>query len=341
MELSIPLPRSPSGKIYRWCPVPECVPNLFQLGDASEGQSIREEFRDRVRRQPGAVGTTCPYCGHDDEDDEFTFRGDIKAATEYVEWAALQDVGDFMDDMARDFNRKTKGSGGGLFDISLKVQHPRGSRPFVWREDLLRDITCNICGRAYGVYAVGLFCPDCGFPNLAVHYQREAELVSQQVELAKKIESDGNQELAYRLLGNAHEDVLTAFETYQKVVYRHLVSKRLSDQAAELRTKKAIGNRFQNIERARELWRNLELDPFAILSEVDLDKLQLNIEKRHVVGHNLSMADEAYAEAAKAGEREQPGRTVQLLGDDITTFAGLCSRVIEQLELTLSTDHMG
>ena len=40
----------------------------------------------------------------------------------------------------------------------------------------------------------------------------------EQVELASKLAVEQS-ELAYRLLGNAHEDVLTAFEATLKTVY--------------------------------------------------------------------------------------------------------------------------
>ena len=33
---------------------------------------------------------------------------------------------------------------------------------------------CDHCGRDYGVFAIGLFCPDCGAPNLRLHFAREA-----------------------------------------------------------------------------------------------------------------------------------------------------------------------
>lgn len=335
MQLSIPIPQSPSGKIYRWCPVPDCEPNLFQLGETPEKQSILPEHANFVRRQPGTTDTTCPYCGHDDDDDEFLFRDDIKAAQQYIEWAVMQDVGEHFDNLAKDFNRSMKRTGGGLFELSMKVQRPKKSRPFAWREDLLRDIDCDICGRSYGVYAIGLYCPDCGAPNLKTHFQREAELIEQQIALAQEMSSRGKQELAYRLMGNAHEDVLTAFEAYQKVVYRHLVRLRIPERVDKLLTKRAIGNRFQNIARARELWHNLSLDPLNFLSEDELTTLALNVEKRHVVGHNLSLADQAYLDAAQAEEHEQLGRTVQLLGKDISRFTELCRQIISQLNSEL------
>ncbi len=329
MRLSIPAPRSPSGKVHRCCPVADCEPNIFQLGETPPDQTIPKEHIHLTRRSPGTIGTTCPYCGTDAPDDEFTFRGDIKAAEEYIQWAVEQDVGDALDQLARDFNRRVGGGRRSLLSIKMDVKRSKRSRPFVWREDLLRDLTCDICSRRYGVYAIALFCPDCGGPNLHVHFGREVELIKQQVEQAKRVEQEGNQELAYRLLGNAHEDVLTAFETYLKMIYRFLVKKRLPQDAEKLCSKKAIGNRFQNIARGRELFANVGIDPYAGLEEFNLGFLRLNIEKRHVIGHNLSMADDAYAEAAKT---EQPGQTVRLLGEEITRFADICKAVVVRLE---------
>jgi len=329
MELAIPPPRSPSGKVHRCCPVAECTPNLFQLGDAPAGQSISGDHTTLVRRAPGTPGVTCPYCGQDAADDEFIFRGDIDAAEEYILWALKEDVGDSVERWASDLNRSLRRSGGGLVSMSVDVKRPQNTRPFVWREDLLRDLTCDICGRRYGVYAVALFCPDCGARNIHVHFRRELELVGQQIALAQQVGLDGNQELAYRLLGNAHEDVLTAFETYLKVLYRFLVKRRLPQEADVLCSKGAIGNRFQNIRRGRELFSKLVLDPYADLTTADLEFLRLNIEKRHVVGHNLSMVDEAYAEAAQG---QQPGQTVQLLAEEITCFAEVCRAVVTRLE---------
>jgi hypothetical protein len=122
--------------------------------------------------------------------------------------------------MAKDFNRKV---GGGLFGISMEVEGGSSSRPRAWIEDLLRELACDQCGREYGVYAIGLFCPDCGATNLAVHFSREVELIDRQLDLAQDVE---DREMSWRLLGNAHEDVLTALETYLKVVYRFVVDRR-------------------------------------------------------------------------------------------------------------------
>jgi len=329
MQLSIPIPKSPSGKIYRFCPLPDCEPNLFQIGDAPANQLIAPERMNLIRRKPSTTGVTCPYCGHHAPDEEYNYSDDVNAIKDYVIWAAEQDAGDSLEQWARDLNRQLQRSGGGLFSMKMDVKRDRKPAPFVWREDLLRDLTCDTCGRRYGVYAIALFCPDCGARNLHVHFAREKDLVKEQVKLAQQVESDGNRELAYRLLGNAHEDVLTVFETYLKTIYRFLLKRRLPEDAPKLSKKSTIGNRFQNIERGRSLFCNIGSEPYSQLTQEDLDFLQLNIEKRHVVGHNLSMADEAYSQAVSS---EQPGQTVKLLADEIIRFAEVCGTVVTRLE---------
>jgi hypothetical protein len=123
--------------------------------------------------------------------------------------------------------------------------------------------------------------------------------------------------------------VLTVFETYLKTVYRFLVKRRLPEEEANLTTRRAIGNKFQNIHRGQGLFARVDVLLYEGLANADLEFLRLNIEKRHVVGHNLSIVDEAYAEAA---ETDQPGQTVMLLADEISAFAEICCAVVIRLE---------
>ena len=191
---------------------------------------------------------------------------------------------------------------------------------------------CTICGREYGVYALALFCPDCGSPNVALHFRREIELVGEQVALADELDGKGKVEMAYRLMGNAHEDVLTAFEATLKAVHAHLVRTHLPEQADKLTGKKIVGNAFQNVERGRKLFARLGLDPFEGLSDDEIAHIRLNAEKRHVLGHNLGVADEHYASFA---EDLEPGETVTLIGEDVRRFGALCLNVVERLDDSL------
>ncbi len=333
MELSYPVPRSPSGKIYQYSPNADAVPRLFLIGDAPADRAIAPEHRQRIRREPGPGETVCPYSGHVAPDDEFVHFADIEAIKKQVEWEAAADIEDHLAAMAKDFNRRQPRNS--FISIKMDFKPSRRPRPLAIREDLLRDLECEVCRRAYAVYAIALFCPDCGAPNLALHFRREVALVADQIALAKGLDAS-RAELAYRLMGNAHEDVLTAFETALRTVYRHLVRIRLPAQAEVLCAKKEIGNAFQNIERGRDKFSKLGIDPFGGLTEVDLDLLRVNIQKRHVIGHNLGVADEHYAELTQS---EQPGETVTLIGEETHRFAQLCLLIVTTLDSELLPDR--
>lgn len=336
MELAYPPPQSPSGKIYHYSPNLDAAPRLFLIGEAPEPRDIAPENRYRIRREPGPGATVCPYSGYIGPDDEFVYSGDIEAITKQLAWEVAADFQDWARDLARDFNRGMPR--GGLIDIHMEVKTSPRPRPVTIREDLLRNLECEICQRPYGVYAIALFCPDCGGPNFVLHFRREVALVREQIALAREQDAAGRAEMAYRLMGNAHEDVLTAFETTMKTLYRQLIRRHLPQEAPTLCGKKAIGNAFQNTERTREKFGRLGIDPFMALSADNLACLEMNIQKRHVIGHNLAIADETYAALTQA---EQPGETVALIGDEVTRFADICLTVITDMEehLLLSSEE--
>ena len=330
MQVALPPPTSPSGKVYQYSPNPDANPRLFLIGDAPDERTIADAARERIRRQPGPGETVCPYSGFIGPDEDFTHAEDIEAIKKHVIWMVENDVNDFLGDWAKDFNRQQPRGG----FISMKMEHKprRRPKPLAIREDLLRSLECADCGREYGVYALALFCPDCGAPNIALHFQREIALVDEQIGIADDLSENGRVEIAYRLMGNAHEDVLTAFEATLKTVHSHLVRTHLPEDVEKLTGKKAVGNAFQNIERGRKLFEKLGIDPFANLAENEIKHIRLNAEKRHVLGHNLGVADEHYASFA---EDLEPGETVTLIGDDIRRFGVLCLKVVERLEDSL------
>ena len=151
-----------------------------------------------------------------------------------MKWAASRDISDYLEKMSRDFNRSQPR--GELISLRMDFKPSRVPEPRAWREDLIRNLACDICGREYGVYAIALLCPDCGCKNFHVHFEREIELILQQIDLAEQVAENGNNELSYRILGNAHEDVVTAFETYQKTFYRYMVKRSFSDEEARKMT---------------------------------------------------------------------------------------------------------
>lgn len=327
MRLSYPVPRSPSGKVYQYSPNSDAAPRLFLIGDAPSDRQVSDELRPRTRRMLGPGQTVCPYTGFMADDEDFVHFDDVEAIKRQIEHDSAADVGDWLGDMAKDFNRRQPR--GSFITMKMKHKPSRRPRPVAIRGDLLRDLTCEVCVRPYAVYAIALYCPDCGAPNLAMHFRREIALVHEQLALATEQDGMGKMELAYRIMGNAHEDVVTAFETTLKTVYRHLVRRDIAEQAVELCAKKEIGNAFQNIKRTQGKFARLKIDPFAILSDEALMIMALNFEKRHVIGHNLGITDEHYAALTQT---DQLGETVSLIGEDTGRFADNCLAVIAELE---------
>lgn len=322
MQLAIPLPKTPSGRVYRFSPNEQAHPRHFVLGDAPQDFVVTDVARARMKLAPRSKQTVCPYSGTVADDSDFTHPEDVKAALKVVEHAAVSDIEAELGRMFASLNRSQ--SRNSMVQIEAKVRQTPRPTPRFSRNDLLRDLTCDHCGREYGVFAIGLFCPDCGAPNLRLHFAREADLVRRQVDLANA-QTEANHELAYRLLGNAHEDVLTAFEATLKTVYLYGVARQATDGVAW----KPVKNDFQNVEFAQKRFAELSIDPFSCLNAEELATLKLNIQKRHIIGHNLGVMDEKFAEHA---EDARLGETVHLVGEEVRLFAELGQRVVNELD---------
>jgi hypothetical protein len=325
MKLGYPAPRTPNGRVYRFSPNEQAHPRHFVLGDVVADIDVTDALRSRMKHDPRTKQTVCPYSGTVAEDQVFVHPDDIKATVEMVKHDAVQDVEEALSEMLKNAFKGVSSNNGFLkITASVKRDTPK-PRPRFARQDLMRELVCDHCGRDYGVFAIGLFCPDCGAPNLRLHFLRETELVSDQVALAEEIAGD-KEELAYRLLGNAHEDVLTAFEATLKTVYQYGKSSAGSNPLPK------VGNDFQNVDKATKRFEEFGLNPFTGLSDEEMDALRLNIQKRHVIGHNLGVVDEKFASHendAKVGE------TVNLVGEDINQFAALSQKVIDNLDTWL------
>lgn len=71
-----------------------------------------------------------------------------------------------------------------------------------------------------------------------------------------------------------------------------------------------IGNDFQNIDKALKRFGELNLNPFEELTELELTTLQLNIQKRHIIGHSQAFWQEFTFARSKFSP--QPGQELEL-----------------------------
>lgn len=60
--------------------------------------------------------------------------------------------------------------------------------------------------------------------------------------------------------------------------------------------------------------------------------MRLNIQKRHIIGHNLGVVDEKFASHA---DDAKVGETVEIVGEDIRVFAAICQKITDALDAWL------
>lgn len=139
--LSIPVPRTPDGRVYRYSPNVDAHPRHFVLGETVLGFAADPDRAARTKYTAGTPGTVCPYSGIRADDSEFTHPDDRKAAVKIVKQAALQDMQDAVSEMLAGVARGSK-------SITYKPA-PRQSkpRPRFGRRDLMRLLVCDCCGR--------------------------------------------------------------------------------------------------------------------------------------------------------------------------------------------------
>lgn len=322
--ISVPIPTSPTGKIRRQCPNEMCKPRNFLLGDAIREFAKKASKPVGARRKPQTDGMTCPYCGSDHTDEDFIHPQDREYALDVVRETFASDVHKMLSDTARRFNRNSKG---GMVTASMEVKPRRKINPNKYREDLLRNVTCSVCTREYGVYALALFCPDCGSPNILDHFDRESEIVSRQLQLAKQTRDGGDSELSYRLIANAHEDVVSAMEAIFRAVYRYCASS--EDQARP---------RMQNFDQASEAFQTIGIDLRQGMTPEQIERIKWNIQRRHLVGHNLGLADEKFVtfkSDMSFGTPAREGQTITIMPESVEEFVADIRQPVSVLNATI------
>jgi len=99
MNLSMPLPRTSSGRVYRFSPNEVAHPRHFVLGDVLADVPLTAATRARMKQAPRSNQTVCPYSGTVAADAAYVHPDDAKAALEMVKHDAIQDAEDAVAQM--------------------------------------------------------------------------------------------------------------------------------------------------------------------------------------------------------------------------------------------------
>jgi hypothetical protein len=333
-HVTIALPASGTGKTPKKCPRPDCQPGDFLLG--APGNARADSPKGGRRREPNGPGITCPYCGHDGPDDAFRHP----VVSEHIErqkaWEVQRFGADLLDKLVAPFEERLRGieceAAGGAIGISFEVtrtREPLPDRPATKNpDDLLRNVACSVCGREYGVYAIGLFCPGCGSPNLAVHLECEAALIAAELSDIPTLLERGDLERAARRLANAHEDAASVIEAHLKAIFTLLARTRLPPTEANGVVERIL-NDFQNVEKSRKQFAKFGFDPYAGLTVPEVELLDGMMSKRHVVAHNLGVVDQRFV---KKGGGGNPGTNLSLESKDVLHLVEVFRAVVRYCE---------
>ncbi len=296
---SIPIAPDEHGFTGRECPQSDCEGYFkIEFGTGLKGESLP---------------CHCPYCGHTAGHDHFWTKEQI----EYAKSVAIRKITDALhkDLKKMEFDHKPKGAFG--IGISLKVKPGRPMPIHYYREKQLEtEVVCSNCTLHYSVYGVFAFCPDCGQHNSIQILDKNLEVVVKMLDMTATTET----EVANRLIENALEDCVSAFDGFGRELCR-IHAKKSSDPA------KAESMSFQNLEGAKQ---NLnvffKLDLAVGLTTDEWKVAVRGFQKRHVLSHKMGVVDDEYIR--KTGDAQTvAGRKVGVNVDEVRELVRIIGKL--------------
>jgi len=312
-SLFIPIRADENGFLGRECPQPDCEKYFkVQLGTGLEGEGLP---------------CHCPYCGYTDSHDHFWTKDQI----EYVKSVATQKISDALrkDLKKLEFDYKSKGP------ISISVSSKVKPGPAIpihdYREKHLEtEVVCVNCTLRYWVYGVFAFCPDCGQHNSLQILDKNLELVAKMLDLA----ADAETVLAERLIENALEDCVSAFDGFGRELCR-VHANRAQNPAAVERIS------FQNLLGARTSLQGLfGIDIAANLAPEEWHAAVLGFQRRHLVTHKLGVVDREYITKTR-DTHAVVGRKIGIGADEVRQLARIISKLAQHLSDGLQRSGTG
>jgi hypothetical protein len=261
----------------------------------------------------------CPYCGHAADQSEFHTPDQIGYAKSLV----LRKVSDALikDLKSLEFDTKPKGPFG--IGLSIKVKPGRMQPVHLYREKALEThIECVGCTLKYAVFGVFAFCPDCGHHNSLQILDKNLDLLFKILDMASTAEA----ELADRLVENALEDCISAFDSFGREIC-WVYGKKSADPA------KAEKVSFQNLQGAKQSLDALfNLDLSSGLSDEEWKAVVRGFQKRHLLSHTMGVVDEDYVR--KSGDDQaMTGRKISIGVEEVRDLI----RVVGKLALHVSS----
>lgn len=302
-KISIPIQADEDGFTGRECPQTDCEGYFkIEFGTGLKGEGLPRH---------------CPYCGHIAGHEHFWTKEQI----EYANSVAMRQIIDALhkDLKKLEFDHKPKGG----FGIGISMKFKPGAPVSIhhYREKQLEtEVVCSNCALRYAVYGVFAFCPDCGQHNSVQILDKNLEVIGKMLELAATSE----QELAARLIENALEDCVSAFDGLGREICRvHANASTNPDKVDTIS--------FQNLDGAKQNVAALfRLDLAAGLTEDEWKAAVRGFQKRHLLSHKMGVVDAEYIR--KSGDaRAVAGRKVSINADEVRTLVQIVGKLGQYL----------
>ena len=223
----------------------------------------------------------CPYCGHAAGHEQFWTKEQIK----YIRSIATRAISEAIhkDLKKLEFDHKPKGPFG--IGMSMKVERARRPPiPYYKEEQLETEVVCSNCTLRYSVYGIFAFCPDCNQHNSIQILERNLVVIDKMLQMATTVEKV----LAERLIQNALEDCVSAFDGFGRELCRVHANKARAPAAAERMS-------FQNLEGSRQRFFDLfGIDLSTAMNSKEWRAAGIAFQKRHLIAHKLGVVDHDY-----------------------------------------------
>ena len=249
-------------------------------------QSCGKYFKARLSEAATNTYSICPYCGTKAEHADFFTKDQIGYAKSWAMNYASTIIVEYVERL----RAKRRELGDTTIEESAGDDTgPYPIRPYV-EQQLETNVVCAECGLHYAIYGVFAFCPQCGQHNSVHILKMNLELAIRMLDMAIDLPTD----LSQRLIENALEDCVSAFDGYGKEVCRVCASSATNPAKAE-------GMSFQNLGGARK--NMISLFGFDLADGLSTDDWGIALrcfQKRHLVAHKMGVVDQEYV--AKTGD---------------------------------------
>lgn len=205
--------------------------------------------------------------------------------------------------------------------ISMKLE-PHSPTPirYYYEKNLETDVVCDRCTLVYAIYGEFAFCPDCGSHNSITILKKNIEFVEKMLALAEQQE----QALAERLIGDALENLVSAFDGFGREVCK-VASIKASNPT------EAGDVRFQNLIGAQSrVQRLFSLDLSSFILPDDWNFVCRCFQKRHLLAHRMGVVDNDYVQATK-DYSAVVGRKILIAPTDVKRLGNLLTQMGAQL----------